>query len=73
MIGDKPNEWTKWLPLAELWYNTSYHLSTQITPFEVVYGRPPPPTYVAYIPGESSVAVVDQSLRAGCHDTSTQS
>ena len=62
MNGDKPKEWIKWLPLAEWLYNTSYHLSTQITPFKVVYGRPPP-TYVSYIPDESSVAVVDQSLR----------
>ena len=38
MIGDKPKEWTKWLPLAEWWYNTSNHLSTQITPFEGVNG-----------------------------------
>ena len=62
MTGNKPKEWTKWLPLVEWWYNTSYHLSTKITPFEAVYGRPPP-TYVAYIPDESSVVVVDQSLR----------
>ena len=62
MTGDIPKEWTKWILLVELWYNTSYHLSTQLTHFEVVYGRPPP-TYVTYIPGESSVGAVDQSLR----------
>ena len=62
MTRDKPKEWTKSLPLAEWWYNTSYHLSTQITPFKAMYGRPPP-TYVAYIPDESSMAVADQSLR----------
>ena len=62
MIGDIPKEWTKWLPLSEWWYNTSYHLSTQLTHFEVVYGQPPS-TCVTYIPGESSVVIVDQSLR----------
>ena len=36
--------------------------TNQLTPFEVVYGRPPP-TYATYIPGESSVAAFDQSLR----------
>ncbi|KAH9762794.1 hypothetical protein KPL70_000939 [Citrus sinensis] len=62
MVGDRPKEWVKWLPLAEWWYNTSYHLSTRMTPFEAVYGRPPP-SYIAYIPGTSTVATVDLSLK----------
>ncbi|KAH9735938.1 hypothetical protein KPL71_017914 [Citrus sinensis] len=62
MTGDKPKEWSKWLPLAEWWYNTSFHFSSKITPFEVVYGREPP-TYTTYIPGETIVASVDQALR----------
>ena len=28
---------------AELWYNTTFHASTKITPFQTVYRRPPPP------------------------------
>jgi IS30 family transposase len=36
MICDKPSEWVKWLPLAEYCYNTSYHHSTRITPFEAM-------------------------------------
>ena len=38
----KPTKWAQWLPWAEYWYNTSYHSSTQHTPFFVVYGRQPP-------------------------------
>ena len=38
ITGDRPKEWTKWLPLVEWWYNTAYHLSTQLTPFEAIYG-----------------------------------
>lgn len=36
-----PNKWKDWLPLAEFWYNTSFHSSLNKTPFEVLYGQPP--------------------------------
>jgi hypothetical protein len=26
---EKKNEWAQWLPLAEWWYKTSYHTTTQ--------------------------------------------
>jgi transposase InsO family protein len=35
---ENQNQWPQWLPLAEWWYNTSYHIATRMTPFEVVYG-----------------------------------
>lgn len=34
-------DWHKWLPLAEFWYNTAYHLAMGTTPFKVLYGHPP--------------------------------
>ncbi|KAL5779678.1 hypothetical protein ACOSQ2_010415 [Xanthoceras sorbifolium] len=40
--GDQPKNWIDWLPLAKFSYNTSFHSATKITPFEVVYGVPPP-------------------------------
>lgn len=33
-----PTKWIHWLPLAEFWYNTSYHSALGRTPFEVLYG-----------------------------------
>ena len=39
----KPSRWLDWLAWAEYNYNTSFHTTTNITPFKVVYGRDPPP------------------------------
>jgi hypothetical protein len=43
VTGDHPRAWVDWLAWAEYCYNTSYHSALRATPFEVVYGRPPPP------------------------------
>ncbi|GKC84187.1 putative mitochondrial protein [Tanacetum coccineum] len=48
MTGEYPKEWLKWLSLAELWYNSNFHTSIQTTPFEFVYGIPPP-IHVPYL------------------------
>lgn len=62
MTSERPHLWSKWLPLAEYWYNSTFHSSTQMTPFEAVYGRPPP-VHLPYLPGESKVKVVAKSLQ----------
>lgn len=41
-MGEKPNTWFTWLAMAEYWYNTNFNASTKLTPFEVLYGIPPP-------------------------------
>jgi hypothetical protein len=42
VTGDRPRSWVDWLSWAEYCYNTSFHTALRATPFEVVYGRPPP-------------------------------
>jgi hypothetical protein len=41
-VSDKKTQWFKWLPLAEWWYNTSFHTATKMTPFMEFYGYRPP-------------------------------
>lgn len=63
MTRETPSQWFQWLPLAKWWYNSSFHSSIQLTPYEALYGQPPP-THMSYLAGTPSVAVVDRSLQA---------
>nr|KYP34190.1 Transposon Ty3-G Gag-Pol polyprotein [Cajanus cajan] len=67
--SEKLAKWHMWLSWAEFWYNTSTHTATGSTPFEIVYGRPPP-SIIQYLPSETqvdSVAAIlsdrDEALR----------
>jgi hypothetical protein len=62
LAGDRPRSWLRWLPWAEFCYNTSLQSALKTTPFEVVYGRPPPP-HLPFQSGSTRVAAVDQQLR----------
>lgn len=50
--GEKRKTWSSWLHSAEYWYNTTYHTSAWMTPFEALYGIPPPVMH-HYTPGEA--------------------
>ncbi|GJU22459.1 reverse transcriptase [Tanacetum coccineum] len=58
---EKPKAWAKWVSLAEYWYNTTYDTSLKTTPYEVLYGQPPP-NPIAYVQGQ--VDTVDRTLAA---------
>jgi transposase InsO family protein len=36
-----PSQWSKWLSLAEFWYNSSSHSALGCSPFKVLYGHQP--------------------------------
>jgi hypothetical protein len=36
-----PKQWSRWVSLAEYWYDTSPHSALDRSPFEVLYGHPP--------------------------------
>jgi hypothetical protein len=62
LTGDRPRSWLHWLPWAEFCYNTSFQSALKTTPFNVVYGRDPPPL-LKYQAGMPSVAAVDAQLK----------
>ena len=64
--AENPNSWVKYLPWAEWRYNTSWHSSIRRTPFEAVYGRPPP-SLTDYIQGSTAVASVEELLSERTH------
>ena len=60
--GQCPNSWSRWLSLAEYWYNTNYQSALELTPFQALYGVPFP-IHIPYLEGDSPLATVDQLLK----------
>ena len=56
--ANKPSLWVEWLPLVEYWFNTNYHTSTKLSPFEAFYGYLPP-RLIKFVLGLTRVAVVE--------------
>lgn len=60
-VSDEPRHWSRFLALAEFWYNSTYHSAIGMTPFEALYGRKPP-SIPSYSPGSSKIESLDASL-----------
>ncbi|KAJ4770480.1 polyprotein [Rhynchospora pubera] len=50
MMLNQPKLWTKWLAMAEYWYNTNFHSALNTTPFKALYGYDPPQLPMGTIP-----------------------
>ncbi|GKC50052.1 ty3-gypsy retrotransposon protein, partial [Tanacetum coccineum] len=61
MVANRPQQWVRFLPWAEYWYNSSYHSSIKMSPFQALYGRLPL-FVIPYPLGSSKVATVDELL-----------
>ena len=60
-VHRQPRKWVTYIAWAEFLYNTTYHASIGMSPFQALYGRPPP-TIPTYELGHSMVHEVDQQL-----------
>eukprot|EP00253_Pinus_taeda_P033714 PITA_33714 len=60
-VSDKQTQWVKWLPLAEWWYNTSFHTTTKMTPLMALYGYHPP-SITSYLRENSKVQAVEHHI-----------
>jgi len=59
---DWPKQWSSWLPWAEYWYNTTWHASIKMTPFEAVY-ETLPSRLLSYVPCTTTVDAINVLLR----------
>lgn len=57
MVFANPKKWCSWLSTAEWWYNTSFHTALRMTPFQALYGFPPPQISEVILPDSQNEEV----------------
>ncbi|KAJ0920389.1 putative nucleotidyltransferase, Ribonuclease H [Helianthus annuus] len=62
MCMDAPLTWVKWIPLAQWWYNTTWHSAIKMSPYEALFGVKPN-LHIPYIPGDTPIAAVEELHR----------
>lgn len=60
MCSSSPKQWANWLAMAEWWYNTNFHTTIAMTPFEELYGYKP--SHLALGPHIQSTVIGVKSL-----------
>ena len=60
-VTDKQDRWLQWLHLVEWWYNSTYHTSAKMTPFQAFYGYAPP-RWKELVLGDAKVPSVKNQL-----------
>ena len=70
MTGEMPSQWSKWLNMAKWWYNSTYHSSLTITPFEALFGYKPVPLplgpYLDYVVPAASNMLQERNRISNC-------
>uniref|UniRef100_A0A0A9A0M3 Integrase catalytic domain-containing protein n=1 Tax=Arundo donax TaxID=35708 RepID=A0A0A9A0M3_ARUDO len=59
MVFQCPRKWKTRLSLAEWWYNTSFHTALKMTPFQALYGIPPPMITEGTLPDDAVTEAKD--------------
>ncbi|KAM0035631.1 putative nucleotidyltransferase, Ribonuclease H [Helianthus debilis subsp. tardiflorus] len=59
MSMSEPNNWIKWIALAEWWYNTTWHSTIKMSPFKALYGVDAP-MHLPHIPCDTNVAALEE-------------
>ncbi|VFR02721.1 unnamed protein product [Cuscuta campestris] len=60
---ERPSRWATFIPWAELALNCSHHAGINMSPFQALYGRPPPPSLFPTLSLRARVPAVEELLQ----------
>lgn len=66
-IHNSPKKWSAWLPLAELWYNSSFHTALGCSPFKAIYGYEPRIGAFPLLPTDAQQTMEDRIKERDIH------
>lgn len=62
LSNQRPHQWSRWLPMAEWWYNTSHHSAINMSPYQALYEKLPLSLNYHQV-GRSTNVCVDEFLK----------